>query len=117
MGVATLPAGSVLLTGSTVHLVLGALKIAQRSRIRNGLPPLRAYVDLMRAMADNGHADSDDTADGHHEDMTIEEAANTLGVSVRTTRRLAGGLGGRKVGRAWLLDRAAVLEHAEGCGS
>ena len=51
---------------------------------------------------------------GQVEAMTTHEAAALLGVSDRTARRLAPELGARRVGRAWLLDRAAVLEHAEG---
>jgi hypothetical protein len=45
--------------------------------------------------------------------ITVKEAADLLGLSVRQTTALARRLGGRKVGKAWMLDAAAVLEEAD----
>lgn len=45
------------------------------------------------------------------EEITTGQAAVLLGVSERRARQLAAGGMGRKAGRTWLLDRAAVEEH------
>ena len=117
----TIPANGVLVAGRTLDLVAQAVRDAQRWRARNGLPPLDAYAKLLAAVtpdaapvAADGHADSPADPVVEAEAMTTDEAAALLGVSDRTARRLAPQLGARRVGRAWLLDRAAVLEHAEG---
>jgi hypothetical protein len=39
----------------------------------------------------------------------VEEVAQMAGISVRSARRMAHELGGRKLGRAWVFDRAEVV--------
>ena len=46
--------------------------------------------------------------------VTVEQAAKTLGLSRRQTRRLAAQLGGRIIAGRWLLDQQAIAEHLEG---
>lgn len=122
----TIPANGVLVAGRSLDLVAQAVREAQCWRARNGLPPLAAYGKLLGALAAPdaaalppvapvGHTDVRTPAALHAEGMTTEQAADMLGKSTRQVRRLAPQLGGRKVGRAYLLDRAAVLEFAEGC--
>lgn len=117
----TCPPNAVVMAGRSLDLVAQAIREAQRWRARNGLPALDAYAKLLAAVTANatpvavdGHADSPAAPVVEAEAMTTHEAAALLGVSDRTARRLAPELGARRVGRAWLLDRAAVLEHAEG---
>lgn len=114
MGALTLPAGSLLLTGRTLQTVGYAVDVAQKARRRNGLPPSRELAALAELLAVNGQTDSPEQPPGEHDAMTIHEAAALLQQSTRTVRRLAPQLGGRKVGRSWLLDRQAVTEHRDG---
>lgn len=117
--IAHLPAGALLLTAEDLGVVAYAVAAAQRSRRRNGLGPLRrldalaAALDAARVAA-TGHADSEPDHTGDAETMTTTEAAQLLGVSDRTARRLAPGLGGRRIGGRWHLDAAAVAEHVAG---
>jgi hypothetical protein len=45
--------------------------------------------------------------------ITVADAVTLLGLSPRQITAMAPKLGGRKVGRRWLLDEAEVLEEAE----
>ncbi len=91
---------------------------AQRARRGDGLPPSPALERLAAALADLGHTDVPEVPEQHDGDMqttfTAAEAAQVLGTSERTARRLAPALGGRKHAGTWLLDAAAVHEHLEG---
>ncbi|TBT83795.1 DNA-binding protein [Propioniciclava sinopodophylli] len=46
--------------------------------------------------------------------MTTSEAAELLGVTPRTVRRMAAKLSGRNVGGRWLVSARAVREHLAG---
>jgi hypothetical protein len=46
-------------------------------------------------------------------EWTVRRAADFLGLSQRRTQELAAQLGGRKVGRQWLLDELAVREYGK----
>lgn len=48
-----------------------------------------------------------------HDEMSTAEAAAELGVTQRRVCQLAEGGLGRKVGRVWVLDRAAVLAYSD----
>lgn len=111
------PAGAVLLDGPALDVARYAVTVAQRARARNGLPPSRALAGLADVLSPAGQADTPDEAPGEADDMTTAEAAELLGVSRRTARRLAPALGGRLVGGRWLLDRQAVTEHLEGAAA
>lgn len=110
----------VLLTGSAIDAVLYAVDLAQRARGHNGLPPSRMLAALAEALAAPGQTDTATEPVRHpegvgvRETVSTQEAANLLGRSPRTVRRLAPQLGGRRVGGVWLLDRQAVTEEAEG---
>lgn len=52
------------------------------------------------------------TADSPHE-ISTSEAAVILGITERRARQLAAGGMGHKAGRAWLLDRSAVLAYRD----
>ncbi len=114
MSVHKLPPGSVLITGSGLDALRYAVRVAQRARQRNGLPRVAALDALAAAVAAPGQPDSPNDPVGEADDVTTEQAAEMLGVSLRTVRRLAPGLGGRLVGGRWLLDRQAVTEHING---
>lgn len=108
----------VLLTGSAIDTTLYAINAAQWYRGTQGLPPSRRLAALRRALAAPGQSDSDDEPDGQAgregEVVAVAEAAELLGCSSRTARRLAPELGGRMVAGTWILDRQAVIEHIEG---
>ena len=109
-----MPAGAVLLDGSALDAARYAVDVAQRARARNGLPRSVALARLAEALAAPGQEDSPDEPAGQPDLVTTEQAAEVLGVSLRSARRLAPRLGGRLVGGRWLLDRQAVAEHLEG---
>ncbi len=112
--ITVLPAGAVLLAGDALDVAQYAVRLAQDSRRRNGLPPSTALAKLAYALAAPGQSDSTDEPAEQPDFVDIGQAVQLLGVSPRTARRLARRLGGRMVGGRWLLDRQAVLEHAEG---
>lgn len=107
------PAGALILTGDHLDVVRYAIAAARREQRRNGLPPSPRLDQLANAVAAVGHPDNPTglPADDDHMLLSADQAAELLGVSPRTARRLAPGLGGRKVGGTWLLDALAVDEH------
>jgi excisionase family DNA binding protein len=112
------PQPGLVISGRTLDLLLEAIHDAQKWRLRNG-GPRPAYSHLASILASgtpavDGHTDVLPQTVGQAVAMEISEAAELLGLSERHVRRMARELGGRKVGRSWLLDRAAVLEHREG---
>lgn len=113
MGAARVPEGSVLLTGEAVDALRYAVEKAQAWRRWQGLSR-SARLDVLAAVTVAGQADTAEEPVVEADYMTTEEAATVLGVSCRTARRLAPGLGGRVVGGRWFLDRLAVAEHKEG---
>lgn len=104
----------LLLTGRALELAGYAVKLAQRFRARNALPPLAALDQLATALAAPGQPDTPAEPVGDPETVTTDQAAELLNCSTRQARRLAPALGGRLVGGRWLLDRQAVTEHLEG---
>jgi hypothetical protein len=117
-------AGSaVILTGDWVQTTLQAVLIATRSRRHNGLPNNAAHTELAQALADamaaNGRADVPEPVDVQRfpaelPTVTVDDAAQQLGLSRRQARRLAPRLGGRLIAGRWLLDQTAINEHKEG---
>lgn len=72
---------------------------------------LQVRVALERvALADSGQGFAVPEPDS--DVIGVEEAARILGCSVRTARRLAADLEGRRTGRAWIFRRAVVEEYA-----
>lgn len=104
----------VLLTGRDLKAVLYAIKLAQRVRARNGLPVSRDLAALAAALAATGQSDSPGQPEEDTDFIAVSAAADLLGASERTVRRLAPRLGGRKIGGRWVVDRQAVAEHAAG---
>lgn len=115
----------VLLTGSHLYMVQQALDALGRERRRNGLPVSRDAAELRRVittqldrrdrpMAAVGHEDTARGIAPEHGSMSTKEAAQLLGVSTRTARRMADRLGGRLVGGVLMLDRIAINEHLAG---
>jgi excisionase family DNA binding protein len=43
--------------------------------------------------------------------MSVAEAAELLGLTIRRVQQLARELGGRRIGHHWRLDRGLVLAH------
>ena len=117
-------AGScVVLTDDWLRVAAQAVKIAERHRQRNGVAASRSYAmlrdALSQAMAATGHADTERVAvlgtfSHEHPTVPIQRVAEQLGVSVRTARRKADKLGGRKIGGRWFCDELAVREHCDG---
>ncbi|MPM56430.1 hypothetical protein SDC9_103233 [bioreactor metagenome] len=105
---------AVLLTGREIEAVGYAIKLAQRVRARNGLPVSRDLAALAAALAATGQSDSPGQPEDDTDFIAVSAAADLLGASERTARRLAPRLGGRKIGGRWLVDRQAVAEHAAG---
>ena len=119
--IARVPAGAVLLSGADLETALYAIREAQQRRRSNGLSPSVQLQLLRDAMAEAGRPDVADGKAGESEpvfdNLTIAEAATLIGCSPRHARRLAPGLGGRRVGGQWLLDRLSVLEHVNGASA
>jgi len=122
MNDAPLVAGTaVVLHGDTLRVALDAALIAVRARRLSGLP-IDNYRQLALAlhtamMATNGHMDVPETptvATSIAPTVTVEQAAEMLGLSRRQTRRLAPRLGGRIIAGRWLLDEMCIKEHLEG---
>lgn len=114
---------AVIITGDWLQTTLQAVLIAARSRRHNGLPNNAAHAELTQALADamaaHGQSDVPESEELHHfpqeqPTVTIDEAAEQLGLSHRQTRRLAPRLGGKIVAGRWLLDQTAINEHKEG---
>lgn len=112
---------AILLQGPAVDAVAYAIKVAQRSRRRNGLPDSgalaalgRAFENLSAAGQSDSATDAEDDTEDVNEWITAAEAAPLLGCSPRQARRLAPSLGGRLAGGRWLLDPHAVREHIDG---
>ncbi len=116
-GVVVVPGGAVILHGPALDLAVYAVRLAQQARARNGLPSSIGLEQLAAVLAAPGQSASPPAAVAEHDLMTIHEAAEALGVSERTARRLAPQLGGRLVGGRWLLDRQCVAEHISGSDS
>ncbi len=118
MGAVRVPAGTVILSGSELETTLYAVRAAQQFRRQIGLPPLAQLARLVGVMSGAGQADIVSGSDQHSEsvkfDLSIAEAAVILGCSERHARRLAPGLGGRRISGHWIVDRLAVMQHAEG---
>jgi hypothetical protein len=114
---------AVILTGDWLKTTRRAVLIAEGARRHNGLPNSAAHIALAEAltiaMSARGHADVRECAElqdypQEPPSVTIANAAEQLGLSERQTRRLATQLGGKKIGRQWLLDQTAIDEHNEG---
>ena len=115
--------GAVVLTGDWLHTTRQAVLIAARTRRVNGLPASAAHNALTEALADamaaNGHADVPELVDVQRfpaelPTVTVDDAAQQIGLSRRQTRRLAPRLGGKIIAGRWLLDQTAINEHKEG---
>ena len=112
----------VVLSGPAARAAAEALLIAIRSRRVNGAPSSHVYAELARVLvAAAGHADVRVEANAEAVDMqlnpptvTVDDAAQRLGLSMRQARRLAPNLGGRLISGRWLLDDRAITEHIEG---
>lgn len=109
-----LPAGAVLIDGEALGLMRYTVEVTQRARARNGLPPSRHLAQLAALLAVDGHADSSDDPASEADYVSTEEAADLLGCSTRTARRLAPQLGGQRIAGRWVLDRLAIAEHNQG---
>jgi hypothetical protein len=114
---------AVVLTSDWLHTTLQAVLIASRSRRHNGLPNNAAHAELAGALADamaaHGQSDVPQPEGLQHfpqeqPTVTVDEAAEQLGLSRRQTRRLAPRLGGKLIAGRWLLDQVAITEHMEG---
>lgn len=111
----------VILTGNAAQTAAQAVLIAIRARRLSGYSTTHLDTIASALMTASGHtattlstiADSVDVPDVPPT-MPVPDAARFLGISKRQARRLAPGLGGRKVGGRWLLDPQAVTEHQEG---
>jgi hypothetical protein len=115
--------GVLVLHGPLLNRTLQLVLIAARTRRHNGLP--NSSVDaalaqaLTAAMAAHGQSDVPEPValpsfPTTEPTVTVEDAAQQLGLSRRQTRRLAPNLGGRVRAGRWLLDQHAIDEHLRG---
>ncbi len=115
---------AVLLQGPAVADVAFLVGLGMRYRARvDGTAPSAHHRALLSTLNDTAEATlAADVRDGHtdvrhHADASqsdgvgvdSETAARLMGISMRQVCRLAPELGGRRVGRVWTFDRAAVL--------
>lgn len=105
----------VLLAGPAVPAALYAVRVAQRERRRDGLPPSRALDRLAGVLSPGGHEDMPaEPIDEPEPMMSTSEAAALLGVSRRQATRLAPQLDGRFTGGRWLIPSRTLDDHLEG---
>ena len=90
-------------------------------RQRTGEPVPQQFSGLLRRLDDiltskAGSADGPSDADGASQLDLIgtAEAAAIIGTSEEWVRRIAKGLGGRRVGGQWVFQRSDVIEHRTG---
>lgn len=109
---------AVLIDGDTLAALRYAVAVAIREKRRNGSAPgpLLDQLDHAAAaalVASKRHDDTPIPPDEQPSDQWIDTdtAAARLGVSRRSAQRIAPQLGGRRVGRAWLIDPLALTEH------
>jgi hypothetical protein len=121
---------SVTITGAPMlAMVYRSVLLGIRQHRTDGLPSsdLLALAKVLRrahinAMSGSGHELADPAPGqpccacrGGADLIGVSEAAVILSISPRQARRLAAqvGLGGVRIGKAWALDRSAVLALAE----
>lgn len=111
MGTYSLREGTVFVPTASLAAALLTVAKPGRQQWRGALPP--ALEELFRdleALADTPLAPIAASAVVW---ITAREAADVLDLSVRQVTALARRFGGRKVGKCWKLDAAAVLEEAD----
>jgi hypothetical protein len=98
---------------------LGPFSAEQRAAVDAARAAVKRAADRYEQRplsAVNGSAatqGAETSADSAHEWISTSEAAVMLGVHERRARQLAAGGMGRKIGRAWLLDRSMVLAYRD----
>ncbi len=110
--------GSVVISGSAAKAAMWAVLVAKRERQRSGLPHSKALDDIGTALlAAMGQRDvPEPVPESSYEqqpDVSIEHAAQILGLSRRQTRRMATELGGMIIAGRWMLDRQSIIERKE----
>lgn len=111
--IARIAPGVLIVSGPALDAIRYAATVATRSRARNGLPPSSALTALLAATGQSDETPTPAEHDMPHDVLTTAQAAQALGVSERTARRLAPALGGRLIAGRWALDARAVTEHLE----
>lgn len=97
---------------------LGRFSAGQRAEVDAARTAIRRAADAYEQrplIAVSGSAEThgaETSADSAHE-ISTSEAAVILRITERRARQLAAGGMGRKVGRAWLLDRSLVLAYRD----
>lgn len=112
--ISRLPPGAVIIAGEDLDLLVYMVVNTQRVRQRDRLPPLRRLNQLAALLTAPGQADTPDEPVTQTDYVTTDQAADILGCSPRTARRLAPGLGGKLIGNRWVLDRQSINEHLDG---
>lgn len=107
---------AVLLTGRELHDTAAAVHTARLVYRREGRPAHPAWEHLAELldMAAWPPPDKPETPAHEPELMTTTAAADLLGVSPRTARRLAPQLDGVRIGGRWHVNANAVREHLAG---
>jgi hypothetical protein len=104
-----LPAATLVTPPQLAAPLLVLLK-AGRQQWRGVIPP-----DVVQWLADLEELAGTPSADSVPAEgvrwMAVADAAPLLDLSVRQTTAIASKLGGRKVGRRWLLEESAVLDE------
>lgn len=113
--------GVVVLSGPALRATLQGVLEGIKWRRSKGLPfdtQEALACELLAAMAVGGQTDVRSTPFREpmvtQPDVPTDQVAKRLGVSPRQARRIAARLGGRKVGRQWLVDEHALRQHIEG---
>jgi hypothetical protein len=106
---------AVVLTGPHLDAARAAVRLYVTTLDEVGRPTPRVLTELLEILsAPCPGGDSREAPPEQSEDMTTRQAAEALGMSERSVRRIAAGLGGRMVAGRLVLDAAAVHQHREG---
>lgn len=105
---------AVLLTGRDISIVAATVHNARFARLREGRSPDAELERVAAVLSARPQADSHNHPAHHDEHMTTSQAAELLGISARTVRRIAPQLDGIRSGNRWLVSTRAVNEHLAG---
>jgi hypothetical protein len=112
--------GTVILSGEFLEAALQAVLVAARDRRRNGVPVGPKYAALISALSTGVESAECPTVAPKRKRrqglpsraVTVDQAAEQLGITPRQVRRLAAGpLRGKRINGRWYIPQAAITKR------